>query len=145
MEARHAKAACGLSTRPRWRRCRRSCTSGVAKTPSQSAGAWRGQVKAVARSQNSLSRPTVGSSSSCSFPLFLRMPRPFVGGEAGQAPDFASVPQPSTHTQSPPRLHPLKLLQPGPAAAVGSLPPPPTPGPSSATLLPFAAPCDPPL
>lgn len=100
---------------------------------------------AVARSQNSLSRPTVGSSSSCSFPLFLRLPRPFVSGEAGQAPDFASVPQPSTHTQSSPRLHPLKLLQPGPASAVGSLPPPPTPSPSSATLLPFAAPCNPPL
>lgn len=44
MGVRRARAACGLSTRPRWRRCRRSCTSGVAKTPSQSAGAWRGQV-----------------------------------------------------------------------------------------------------
>lgn len=41
---RRAKAACGPSIQPRWRRCARSCTSGGAKTPSRSAAAWRGQV-----------------------------------------------------------------------------------------------------
>lgn len=42
---RHVKAACGASIQPRWRRCVRSCTSGGAKTPSQSAAAWRSQVR----------------------------------------------------------------------------------------------------
>lgn len=42
---RLGRAVCGLSIQPRWRRCRMSWTSGVAKTPSLSAEAWRGQVQ----------------------------------------------------------------------------------------------------
>lgn len=44
MATRPVKAVCGLSIQPRWRKCRMSCTSGVARTPSLFAGAWRGQV-----------------------------------------------------------------------------------------------------
>lgn len=44
MGTRPVKAVFGLSIQPRWRKCRRSCTSGVARTLSLFAGAWRGQV-----------------------------------------------------------------------------------------------------
>lgn len=39
------RAVCGPWTQPRWERCRRSCTSGGARTPSLFAGAWPGQVR----------------------------------------------------------------------------------------------------
>lgn len=44
MGTRLAKAVFGLSILPRWRKCRRSCTSGGARTPSVFAAAWRDQV-----------------------------------------------------------------------------------------------------